>query len=340
MSDTYEQTTREAFEELLDDHDIDDLEDIPGGMATVQDVTRILKLGDVIDLLDYYNYPTSKEPGWATRNPGYVWQPYKDLPGPHGIMVHHTAAAGYQPKHCYPKPEGWRTDGKTNCNYLVTREGLTALVSGPPGNYTSGQGDEVVLRDYVTNGVKWVGPQSGSYVSEFYGNRYFVNIEVAHAGDGGAMTEDQERAVVALISSICYVYGWDETRVISHAGWRGTKIDPKWDGPWTTPPNTIIGLQDKTAEVLAGNLPPGGEEMWLEDIDDETWMVWFNDTSLPLVGGEGRYYCKNDGTYEFNPAWGTVTSPPDGGAAYSEKINAYNHVMRAYATMLDEVYPG
>jgi hypothetical protein len=62
-------------------------------------------------------------------------------------------------------------------------------------------------------------------------------------------------------------------------------------------------------------------------------MTFFNDTDIPDVGGEGRYYCSNDGTYDFlaktGVKWGDGAI--DGKAAYSEKINAINYVFSGLA---------
>lgn len=237
-------------------HDHHDFEDIPAAPPTPKTRARAATAHAIIQVLQEHGFNVNEEPGWETRNPGYHWTDMKGEPAPHGVMVHHTAVANYKPTRCYPKPHGDRTDGKTNCNFLIRESGAIHVISADPANYSSGLGEKAVLTDYVMAGRDAPVPQSGSLGPEFYGNRYFINIEVSHPGGGQSMPAVQEESVIATVAAICYVYGWDATRVLSHSSWRSTKPDPKWDGPHSTPPNTINGLKVAIAALLdGGDLP-------------------------------------------------------------------------------------
>jgi hypothetical protein len=63
-------------------------------------------------------------------------------------------------------------------------------------------------------------------------------------------------------------------------------------------------------------------------------MTFFDDTTIPGVEGDGRYYCSGDDTYTFSPAFGTIAS--DGKAAYAEKVHAINYVFSGFALALDQ----
>jgi hypothetical protein len=87
-----------------------------------------------------------------------------------------------------------------------------------------------------------------------------------------------------------------------------------------------------------------GGDLEVEKITDKTWMTWFNLTNVPGVVGNGRYYCQNDGSFDFttdpdgpwNPSiqrtWGK-----DGQGHNSDELwNAYNYVQQGYALALSQ----
>jgi hypothetical protein len=93
---------------------------------------------------------------------------------------------------------------------------------------------------------------------EWYGNRAFINIETVHPGDGSAMPEVQEKAVVAAAALLVAVIGTDATGVIGHYDGRGSKIDPYWSGDRYR----IAHIQDQVQAILDGNhLPTEGDDM-------------------------------------------------------------------------------
>lgn len=87
----------------------------------------------------------------------------------------------------------------------------------------------------------------------------------------------------------------------------------------------------------------GDAHMWLDDWTDATWMVVFNETDVPGVNGNGRYYCQNDGTYDFTEdpdgPWDPSIQRPWGrdgqGHNHEELKNAINHVWQGFALALD-----
>ena len=76
--------------------------------------------------------------------------------------------------------------------------------------------------------------------------------------------------------------------------------------------------------------------MWVNDFTDLTWMTIFG-AGLTGVTGNGRYYCSNDGTYDFDPPWGEGPVDAngvceDGRGDYDAKVNAINFLVREGAT--------
>lgn len=227
------------------------------GVQTLQSRAANDRVGSLLTLLDAYGYPYTLEPGWTTRNPGYNWYSTSaEGDGPYGIMVHHTGTAEYAPRRSYPAPQGTRTDGKTICNILLQPDGVLNFVSTDPSNYSAGLNQKALLTDYVLKSRRFNGPQSGSMGPEWYGNRAWIAIEVVNLGNGAPMPDVQEEALVAVCAMMCAIMSWDATQVISHSDGRGTKQDPRWDGPYGKPPYSIAGIQDAITNVLnSGEVP-------------------------------------------------------------------------------------
>ncbi len=242
-------------------HDELDYESIPPRPPTPRSRAAAARLTGLLTLLDEHNVAYTEEPGWLERNPTYHW--YDG--GPFGVMIHHTATSSYAPRSAYPEPEGVRTDGRTICNILVQPDGTVNMVSTDPANYSSGLNQKALLDDYVLPRERFYGPQEGDLGPEWYGNRAWINIETVHPGDGSEIPEAQERALIVTTASICLLMGWDATAVVGHYDGRGTKIDPKWEGDYATPPYSIAGIQDKVTEIIESELmpePPAYRNVW------------------------------------------------------------------------------
>ncbi len=268
-------------------HGPEDFEDIPPIDPTAVSLAASASFTGVGTLLRQYGYTITLEDGWETRNPTYHW--YEDRPL--GIMVHHTGTTSYAPERAYPLPEGTRDDGTTICNVLVQPDGVLNMISTDPANYSSGLNWKGILDDFVSQGIRFDGPQSGDLGPEWYGNRAWINIETVHPGDGSPMPAVQEQALIGLLVATCYIYGWDSTAVIGHYDGRGSKIDPKWDGPYGIPPYSIAGIQDRVQTVLdSGEIPSpvsGGSEVFYDYA-----MGWFDtlqDGEIELMSDYGLF---------------------------------------------------
>ncbi len=256
-------------------HGPEDYENIPPRPPTLSSRAASDRIQALLGLLDHYGLAYTEEPGWLERDPTYHW--YDGAP--YGVMIHHTATATYSPTSAYPEPYGDRTDGKTICNILVQPDGVINLVSADPANYSSGLNWKGLLDDYVSQNRRFYGPQSGDLGPEWYGNRAWINIETVNPGNGAPMAKVQEDALIAVTAMICAIYGWDATHVIGHCDGRGTKQDPRWDGPYGKPPYSIAGIQDRVTEILEADQLPGEDMFTHFKIGDERaeWepIVWF-----------------------------------------------------------------
>ena len=243
----------------------EDFEDIPPQPASLHAQVGNEVVEALADLFDEFNLPHTLEPGWTNRNPGYQW--YSG--SPEGVMLHHTATASYAPKRAYRKPHGDRTDGKDICCLLIQPDGVVNFITSGPANYSSGLNQKALLTDYVKKGVRFHGPQSGPLGPEWYGNRAWVNIEVVHKGDGSAIPEAQENAVIYTSALLAMLLHRDATCVVGHLDGRGTKVDPRWTGRYGKPPYTMAGIQDAVQALIDGDEipdvpdqpdPPTGDE--------------------------------------------------------------------------------
>lgn len=87
-----------------------------------------------------------------------------------------------------------------------------------------------------------------------------------------------------------------------------------------------------------------GDEAVLR-IFDKTWMAMFH-SNVKGVSGFGRYYCSNDGTYDWeedpleglNAPWGSNPHHPtdDGAGGAEEKNNAINYLLMGFAVTAGE----
>ncbi|KKL56686.1 hypothetical protein LCGC14_2242980, partial [marine sediment metagenome] len=158
-------------------------------------------------------------------------------------------------------------------------------------------------------------------------NRFTFNVENTHPNDGSLIDEGVFDHLAGLGTVLHQRFGWVE-RTLGHRTWTRRKpVDP-----WFRP-GGLVALQDEIQQILGG-------DMWASDITDRTWMAMFH-SGVPKVVGFGRYYCSNDGTYDWavDPLeglaapWGSNPHPtaPDGAGDYASKINALNYLLSGFA---------
>jgi len=217
---------------------------------------------EILEALDQMDVPYVEHPGWRERVGGY----YYEGGGAGGICVHHTAVANYSPKSCYPKPEGNRTDGRTNCAAMISEDGTIHLI-GLIGNYTQGSGVRAHYDNYVSMGIRApydLQPEFDDNPDE-YGNRLMYAIEVSHPGDGSPIPYAQEYSLAVFCGLL--VRGkrdrtgdesWNQYRVTAHRQWSRRKIDPMWESNFGDYPShrAIFALQDTVGEILGYDVPP------------------------------------------------------------------------------------
>lgn len=90
----------------------------------------------------------------------------------------------------------------------------------------------------------------------------------------------------------------------------------------------------------------GDDEDMVNLLTDATWMSMFHE-GVPGVVGFGRYYCSNDGTYNWavdlleglnapwgsNPHWNEQTQrgAKDGGHQSGERVHAFNYLLQGFS---------
>lgn len=140
----------------------------------------------------------------------------------------------------------------------------------------------------------------------------FSNVAVAYPGASPDRMTAEESDVFSGFLGHCHM---------------GLGTDVHWD-PGRLDVERVIGFMAE------------GGSMWGNDITDRTWMAMFH-SGVPGVKGFGRYYCSNDGTYnweldpleDLNAPWGSNPHAPtnDGAANYDEKINGLNFLFAGFA---------
>ncbi len=267
---------------------------------------------------------------WLEGQGEYLWtDPWTEVGSyenpPSAYMVHHTGGvAATPPPSDISKANAWI--GLERGDRLYASGGgvpTIVLSSAGPCRISSGYGYRPAAWDYTFKGTRAPWKAEGlDSEPKIALNRYAFNMEAVHPGNGSPLDDGVWDAVVGLGVALHNIFGWTEG-TISHRGWTLRKIDPYWNGDY----QAIIAIQDAIAAQL------GDSMAWADDWTDNSWMTWFNDTDIPGVNGEGRYYCKNDGTYDFivktGVAWGG--NPIDGKAEYREKLKAINHVFSGLA---------
>jgi len=288
---------------------------------------------------------TTELAGWRENQTNYFWTDSDDTHDryagvPNGAAWHHTVSTRYVPYVKNAKGQtkacGWAGIWRDGALWQYGDDGVATyvLASAGPANYSNGANNREVIDDYLPTGVRFNGPQRKPDTPGFYGNRYTWTTEVVARGHGTAeqmlLRDDVYEMIVNAGLAMCQFFDWSPYQHVAHSDLSRRKIDIQISNHGSDP-YSISRIQD---DIAAG----GSGLMWLNDMYDSSWMTWFNDTTIPGVVGEGRYYCSNDGTYDFaaktGVAWGD--GPIDGKASYSEKVHAYNVVFSGFALALDQ----
>ena len=217
------------------------------------------------DALRDAGLPFGELTGWKSNQQGYYWvdangKHFGYLGVPVGAMWHHTATTAYT-----PSVKG--ATGRTVANIYIGiwrtgrlwsfggGEPMIVLASGGPANYSSGKGRREVLTQYVAKDKRFPGPQhqADDENPRFYGNRYYVNTEVIHPGDGSALLPAVWDLQVETAAILSKRFGWSEFRNIAHEDHTARKIDQKFA---QGAPYTIFQQQQDIKTAMEEPAPP------------------------------------------------------------------------------------
>jgi hypothetical protein len=221
--------------------------------------------------------PVVEHEGWRTRT-----MPASAANGgrytPVGVIDHHTARP-------VPFPLDRLT---TKCNISIRAPDGAVCLLNAGWAFDSGNGDRIVL-DAVKRDAPLPRP-TDTYVSRndtlvpappnpgITGNPWFIDIEVQHLGDGSALLDVMERALIVTNAAICEFMGWNPlTRVIGHREWTRRKTDPKWNGS----ENPMPGLRSETFSELGRTAGTGHPGTFNADEEEEgMWQYLTVDEDL------------------------------------------------------------
>lgn len=204
--------------------------------------------------------------GWQTR--GAEWADG----APVATMPHHTA-----PPVPYPVRDLAGVDtGRIKCNINVKPDGTIWLVAFNACNYSSGRGSSVVLAEARQGVTPPATARARGLADNVGGNRYFLNVEVDHRGDGSPQTPEASASLALVHLAAAEAYGYGTGCMASHAEFTGRKIDPSWDGGHTEAMAHTRALIRLIEE--ANMLGPNGEPNWDEVSEwaQEGWTAAHN----------------------------------------------------------------
>jgi hypothetical protein len=168
--------------------------------------------------------------GWETR----TMRPFDQFM-PVGLLNHHTAGSSVLTN--YPDPPYWSNRRlEASCNITIRGDGTVAVLNAGWA-HDSGNGDKKVLaavradRAAPKPSDTYVDGKPGGVNPGVSGNRYYIDIEVQHLGNGDPIVPAQRMALIATNAVICRHMAWDPRfRLIGHREWTRRKVDPRWDG--------------------------------------------------------------------------------------------------------------
>ena len=231
--------------------------------------------------------------GWDEAQGSYFWtdpdtnaQSYGQAPS--GYMVHHSAGSSATPSvkdsaGTWSKANAWIGLYRGGDPIKLYQEGggdpLIVLVASGPARVSSGYGYRPAAWDFTFQDRRAPAHATGSDGSTAL-NRYVVNMETVHRGDGSEIAESVWSHVVGLGIGLHEMFGWNE-RTLGHTSWTKRKIDPKWSvGLPSDGADAIIGVQDAIADIGPAPDPP-------TDPIDPPPPTNGADVYLPLKEGDG-----------------------------------------------------
>jgi hypothetical protein len=217
-----------------------------------------------------------EEPDWKDR--GSDW-----LAGrPIGGVQHHTAP---------PVPYNVRGlyKARIKCNFNVKPDGTVHVIAAGACNFSTGPGSKRVLEETLDDLSPSNTAKARGLEDDTSGNRWYINNETDHLGDGGPIPEVQYEAVLACWLAIFRRMGWNPNRLIAHGEWTSRKPDPKWNGK-----NSHQNLEDLRTD-LAAALGGGGTTIKavIKEDDDAMLPLHFSD-GFSEPTGQGRTQKRED----------------------------------------------
>jgi hypothetical protein len=159
------------------------------------------------------------EAGWSARS-------YRQLPyTPVGVMVHHTAPPN-------PFPVRVLIDGRPDlpgplCQLFIDQGGRCHLIAAGYAN-GAGPGSSIVLTEVRADWPPSGDAKTRGLSDDTAGNRWFINIEVDHPGNGDPLNPLQQIALPRVCATLLVHQGWTANRIIGHREWTKRKTDPNF----------------------------------------------------------------------------------------------------------------
>ncbi len=231
--------------------------------------------------------PFAQLTGWESNQQGYYWVDengmHREYLGePNGAMHHHTASRAYTPS--------VSNSGRTVANIFIGiwrtgrlwsfggGEPLVVLASGGPANYSSGSGRREVLTQYVVADRRFPGPQQGldDAHPSFFGNRYYINTEVIHPGDGSALEPAVWDLQVETAAVISKHFGWSHWRNIAHQDHTRRKIDQRFAQ------GASYTIRQHQADIRVAMESPGEDDDMpsYEELRTDEFDLWSNENIM------------------------------------------------------------
>ena len=189
---------------------------------------------------------------------------------PIAVINHHTAGPADYPKNKLT----------TKCNIYIDPRGKVWIMSAGY-QFDSGDGDRRVAEAIMRGEVPPKAADTASNGQRILGNKFFIDIEVGHPGNGSPIPEVQRDALIKTNAALMLMMGWDpKVNLIDHKWWTTRKIDVRWE--WQGAPDTMEQIQMDTEEYMQTMDDPGVPNLdECEPWQREAWIkAWQFDNDL------------------------------------------------------------
>jgi hypothetical protein len=182
-------------------------------------------------------------------------------------MVHHTAPPN-------PFPVRVLIDGRSDlpgplCQLFLDQGGRCHLIAAGYAN-GAGTGSSIVLTEVRADWPPSGDAKTRGLSDDTAGNRWFINLEVDHPGNGDPLNPLQQIALPRVCAALLAHQGWPANRVIGHREWTKRKTDPNF------------GLTMGQLRQTVGDLIRGNEETEM-NLSKETWQAAID---MGIIGGD------------------------------------------------------